>query len=436
MKEPTNTPKKTLHTSGVKESTGLSSTLVACQPILKKNHDIWGYEVLFRNANESSHDTANHTDDILATRSVLSDGLELIYPFLLSKQRLLVNFPGELLEDGTVKLLPPHIGVIEILETVQPTPGLLEALAELKSLGYRIALDDFVGQEELLPFIPYVDLVKFEVLNSSYAKLKNLVKDILRIKKVLLLAEKIEDEETLEMCRELGFHIFQGYYFAKPELRRGKKINPSEMAKLRLISMLNDPNFKINEVSKIIETDASLSLKLLRYLNSAAIGLRTRIESINRSISILGSEHLIQWLTAVIMSQLASDNLSRQVAMKAATLGFFLNHLAKINNASLSIKQISPAGSFLFGLLISIKPLLGQSFDEIIANLPINNAIIQTLLKGEGEYALWIPLLEGYQRNDLTTIQVFSQKHQVPKQKLNQAYFNSQTIVHNIFEEL
>ncbi|MEM9424433.1 MAG: HDOD domain-containing protein, partial [Spirochaetota bacterium] len=103
-----------------------------------------------------------------------------------------------------------------------------------------------------------------------------------------------------------------------------------QMAKLRLINMLNDPKFEISEVSKIVQSDVALSLKLFRYLNSAAVGLNTRVESVERGLSILGSERLIQWLTATVLSQLASDNLSAQVALNAALSGFFLNALVKI----------------------------------------------------------------------------------------------------------
>ncbi|WGK68677.1 HDOD domain-containing protein [Candidatus Haliotispira prima] len=418
-----------------KSNSGLSSVIVARQPVFANDLTIWGYEVLFRSVHGNNPDQLDDFDDIVATRSVLSDGLGLITPSLSEKQRLLVNFPAPLLEDRTAKLLSPETGVVEILETVQPTRKVLTAVAELKADGYMIALDDFVGQRELLPFIPYVDLVKVEVLGLDYRQLQIIVQKIMSIKKVRLLAEKIEDKETLENCKGLGFTLFQGYYFARPELKHGKKINPSEMAKVRLISMLNDPDFKINEVSKIVQSDAALSLKLFRYLNSSAVGLNTRVESVERGLSILGSERLIQWLTATVLSQLASDNLSSQVALNAALAGFFLSALVKIKNTDLHDIGLTSDGSFLFGLLISLKPLLGDSFNELVGNMPIQTSIIEALLHDEGPYTVWIPLLNGYERNNLTAIQDFCQTYLISEQRVNETYFRSSAIVHAMFDK-
>ena len=420
-------------------SEAVSSTIVARQPIFSKNNQIWGYEVLFRSAEGVTPEQLENFDDSAATRSVLSDGLNLIYPSLAPKQRLLVNFPELLLEDRTAKLLPKDKVVVEILETVKPTPKVLEAVAELKKEGYMLALDDFTGQKELLPFIPYVDLVKVEVWNMNPAQLKKTVQDILKIKKVRLLAEKIEDGEMLENCQSVGFTLFQGFYFARPEIRRGKKIKPSEMARVRLISMLNNPDFEVGEVSRIIQSDAALSIKLFRYLNSSALGLRSRIDSVERGLTILGSERLIQWVTLTVLSQLSSDNLSNQVALNAALNGFFLYDLAKSDKGSVLAEEgIKPGSSFLFGLLISIKPLLGDSFAEIVKSMPIAPEIMEALLDSDSEespYTIWVPLLEGYERNDLEEIQHFCEDFDISEQIVNDAYFRSSTSVRAMFEE-
>ena len=417
----------------------LSSTIVARQPIFDKSNQIWGYEVLFRSADGVTPDQIENFDDCIATRSVLSDGLNLIYPSIGPKQRLLINFPAVLLEDRTAKLLPKDKVVVEILETVEPTPEVLEAVAELKSEGYMLAIDDFVGQEELLPFIKYVDLVKVEVQNADAAWLKKTVQGILKIKKVRLLAEKIEDKEMLEECQNAGFTLFQGYYFSRPEIRRGKKIKPSEMARVRLIGMLNNPDFEVSEVSKIISSDAALSIKLFRYLNSSALGLRSRIDSVERGLTILGSERLIQWVTLVVLSQLSSDNLSNQVALNAALNGFFLYDLAKSDKGSLLVEEgVTPGSSFLFGLLMSIKPLLGDSFAEIVKSMPISSEIVEALLDNESvetPYTAWVQLLDGYEHNNLEEIQNFCEDFEIPEQTVNDAYFRSSASVRALFEE-
>ena len=127
------------------------------------------------------------------------------------------------------------------------------------------------------------------------------------------------------------------------------------------------------------------------------------------------------------------------MALNAALNGFFLYDLAKSDKGSVLAEEgIKPGSSFLFWLLISIKSLLGDSFAEIVKSMPIAPEIMEALLDSDSEespYTIWVPLLEGYERNDLEEIQHFCEDFDISEQIVNDAYFRSSTSVRAMFEE-
>lgn len=407
-----------------KQKSTFSSVIVAQQPILDRDEKVWGYEILFRSPSEGSLEGAGFLrDDAAATRSVLADGLELISSSI-GTEKMLINFPGSMLKDGTARFLPVQNTVIEILENTVPEPEILKSIEELHQLGYTIALDDYIGQDELQPFLRYVDLVKVDVLGQKSELLEELVKRIRLAnprKEMKILAEKIENKQIYQYCRELGFDYFQGYYFAKPEIKKGKKMLSSETIKLKLLALLNDPDFDIDEITKIIQSDTALSVKLLRYLNSAAVGLQHPIVSVKHSLSILGSLRLKQWLTVIALNELGSDNMSSQLALNAAINGFFLYDLVRKSAMKASFV---PENVCLLGLLHSVKPILGEEYESFIQSM-LHQDLVDPLIYGKGPYSIWVKFLEEYQSGDMAAIESFCETYSLSKQLLNQSYFEN-----------
>lgn len=193
------------------ESTKDNTVVMARQPILDLDGRICAYELLFRDpamrpgfGSKTSH---------AATSYVMVNGFEVMRPILRPGQRFFINFTEEMLEAGLASILPPETCVIEILETVHPTDSVIRSLTHLKEQGYMLALDDFVGQKELTRFISMVDILKVEVLGRTPEQLRKLV-NALGFFKGRLLAEKVEDNETARLCKQLHFTLFQGWFFS------------------------------------------------------------------------------------------------------------------------------------------------------------------------------------------------------------------------------
>ena len=142
--------------------TDYTAVFVARQPVFDAEGSIWGYELLYRAGN-----TATNTgqDENIATSQVITDGLSLAMNTIPKSSRVLINFPKQLLLDESALTLPKESCIVEILEDVEATPEVVQAVKALKQAGYTIALDDYIGQKELEPFLPLADILKVDMLD-------------------------------------------------------------------------------------------------------------------------------------------------------------------------------------------------------------------------------------------------------------------------------
>ncbi len=346
---------------------------VARQPIFDRQRRIWGYELLFRHSDTAA--TAEILDPDLATAKVIADGLTLAATGLPTDKHLLINFPQGLLLNGSTYALPQQRCVIEILETVPPEPAIIEALKAVKAAGYTLALDDFVGQAGCEPFLELADIVKVEVSGQSRADLARLTAT-LQQGRAQLLAEKVETQGDFSFLHGLGYQLFQGYFFSKPEIVPGRKVSSAGLAKLRVLRELGREECDLPRLAKVISTDVSLSYRLLNYLNSAAFGLRQTVTSIQQAVAMLGLRRARQWLMVILLCDLNPAPAATELARESIHRARFLQLLSEQEGAP----QTTGEQHFLLGLLSKLDALLGQSMPEVVGLMPLDEQVKKALL--------------------------------------------------------
>ncbi len=259
---------------------------LARQPIFDKNIQVFGYELLFR---DSDTNAANVQDNDIATQNTLINALvEFGLNDLIGSYKGFINLgPQHIFGDFPFTEYRDRL-VLEILESIPIDASLVRAATKLKSLGYTIALDDVFVRPETELLFPIVDIVKVDL---SLIPVDDLARQIAILRKypnVKVLAEKVETQDTYKQCRDLGCEYFQGYFFARPKVVAGKRIPEGRVAVLRLIAELQNPNVSVAEIERLIKQDASLSYKLLKYINSAMTGVAQRISNVRQAITLLG----------------------------------------------------------------------------------------------------------------------------------------------------
>lgn len=363
---------------------------VARQPIFTKNEHIFGYELLYRNGHDNTFPTV---DGDVATLDVLTHSFLTIGINELAGEKLcFINFTENLLEKGVLNKLSSDRIVVEILENITITPFILQKIREIKSLGYLIALDDFVLQKNVSFYNELFNLVKFikvDFLLSTLAERQSIERIVKKnYPHIVLLAEKVETREQFYEAKAAGYELFQGYFFAKPEIIKGTEI-PANMAQyFRIISLLRDKTASIEEISDEIERDVSLSFKVLKMINSPAVRTKSKVRSIKQGVLMLGLEDLNHWLYVLLLRESKASQSGDGMALIEASLfrAKFCELLAR--------RKFLPNASeyFLIGMFSLIDTLLHRSMSQLVVELPLTDEVAETLLGNTTEMTLFLEL--------------------------------------------
>lgn len=364
------------------------------QPILDQKKKIFGYELLFRTENSI---IANVEDDMQATSTVIVNtlsqfGLESV----LGRHLGFLNVSASLLMSETVELLPPSRIVLEILEDVPITTPVVDRCKALKGMGFKLALDDFTYRAEYDPILPLIDFIKVDLLQTPMAGMPSVLAQIRKRSNAVLLAEKVEQEVEFNACKDLGFQLFQGYFFARPTILKGKKPQPSQMALMRIMGMLlGDAN--VSELEPIFKDNPSLTLSLLKLVNSVGIGGgRQQINSLRQAIVVLGQKQLMRWVQLLLYSNPegnASNSLMQQVANRAR-----LMELLAIEVQS-PVKPFSDQ-AFMVGMLSLADAVMQMPLEDVFKQIGLSDEIREAVLHREGQLGALLNLAEHIEQGN------------------------------------
>jgi len=363
---------------------------LARQPILNRARELFAYELLFRDGLQNSCDGL---DLELASTSVLDTSFLIGFEKITAGHRMFINCPRDFLLRDYISLFPPNSAVVEILETIKPDQEVIDACKRLKQAGYTIALDDFVDSPDQAPLVALADIIKVDFRLTGREEQHAIVSRHAG-KKIRMLAEKVETQEEYAAGMEMGYSLFQGYFFCRPEMLQHRALPSFKLAYLELLRAATAPEFDIQELALKIKHEASLTFRLLRYLNSAAFGLRSEIRSVPHALSLLGERELRKWIAVVSVGVLA-DGKPDELMIVPLVRGRFCETLAPLAGMPGHANDL-----FLMGLLSVMDAILDQPLESILADLPVRQEIKDALQARTGLYWQLLELAIAHERAD------------------------------------
>lgn len=368
------------------------------QPILDRNQQLFAYELLFRS---SSNNFAEVTDGVQATATVIANAFsELGVAAALGKHRGFINVDEQFLFSDMLELLPRHAVVLEILETVPPTPAIIDRCRALKAAGFTLALDDVVQLEpEFAELLSLVEIVKVDIQPLSRVQLMQLSMKLKPMGKQLL-AEKVDSREQMELCLKLGFTLFQGYYFAKPTIIAGKKLDHSQLSLMKLMGLLLG-DAETSELEAALKPEPGLTVNLLRMTNSVGAGCTERITSLGHAITVLGRRQLQRWLQLLAFASGKESATGNPLLQMAATRGRLMELLAD---------EVSPGDpaladrAFMVGIMSLMPALVAQPIEEIVAPLGLARDVRDALCNGSGRLGALLQITESSESGDVARL--------------------------------
>ncbi len=363
--------------------------LVGRQPILDRDQRAFGHELLYRSADGGG--PAGVDGDRMTSRVVLDAFLAIGIERVVGNGLAFVNVTREFLLDDDPPPLPRERVVLEILEDAVIDEELIGAVRSWRERGFTIALDDFVYDPRWEPLLPLASVIKIEVPALDEAGLAEHVRR-LRRDGVRLLAEKVETRAEFEELRALGFDLFQGYFFARPEVVSGRRLPENRLATVQLLGALQRPDVDLAKVDALVSQDVALSYKLLRCINSAAFALPRRVESIHRAVVFLGLRALKRLVALAAMAG-AEDKPSELVRIA-------LVRARMCERLCAALPGIDEDSGFTVGLFSTLESLMDAPLAEILDKLPLAEEVSAALLAGEGLLGEVLACVLAYERCD------------------------------------
>ncbi len=384
---------------------------VARQPIFDVTQQVVAYELLFRDGIQNCFPVEAQGD--AATCGVIASGLSIGFEALTGGKRAFINFTESNIQTGLAKLVPEQYLAVEILETVEPSGGIVAACRELKKAGYQIVLDDFVFQAKYQPFIELADIVKIDFLACPPLKRAFMRKVI--PPSVTLLAEKVESEADFRSGVEMGYSLFQGFFFSRPVVIAHKEITPSRLLQIQLIQEVNRADFDVAQLEDVIKRDVAFTYKLFKYINSAWFGLPSRIQSVRQAIVLLGQREIRRWVSLMTMRDLSQDKPA-ELLTTAVVRGRLCEQLALLAGSR------EAASAFVVGIFSLLDALLDRQMADILPELSLAPEVAAALQAEETFLGRVLGLARAYEQADWAAVSAWCGKLAIAEAKLPELY--------------
>ncbi len=350
----------------------MADVYVARQPIFDRKQQVVGYELLFRDGQANSATVFDHE---AATASVVLNSLtEIGLKRIVGARGAWIKMPRESISHGIVALLPQR-AVVEVLRRDTVDDELIEIVGDLQRSGRRVALDRFTYTAEAEPLLRHADYVKLDLVELGREQFSAEVAQIKRFG-VKLVAARVENQRDHAFCRVSGCDLFQGYFFCRPEVMQGKRIDANRSTVLDLLSTLQDPSVELQDLQTAISLDVGLTVRLLRYINSAFFGLRQPVRSIAQALALLGVEHLRRWAALTLFASI--DSKPQELTVTALVRARFCE-LAAGEDRKASSDEL-----FTLGLFSVIDALFDAPIAEALAGMPLAQDIRDALVRHTG----------------------------------------------------
>jgi EAL and modified HD-GYP domain-containing signal transduction protein len=375
-----------------------TSVFLGRQPIFDRKRRTYAYELLYRNGTEN---LAFFRDPDDATRRVLEVAmLEWGFDRVVGDRYGFINAASGILHSGILDILPADRAVIELVQDMVFDGTVLDAIRGAHARGLRFALDDVTTTDRpgFADVAPFISVVKVDLQAVGLDGLPSLVTDVKALfPKALRLAQKVEEHTEFEHAATLGFDLFQGYFFAKPEVM-GRTERPANLTgAVQLMGEVNRPEVDLDRVEELIATDPTLAYGLLRLVNSSSYGLTVHVQSIRHAIVMLGLSQ-VRHLAVLLSMASSAQAVSEELIVLAATR-------AKMAAGMAGGDQQLANACFTAGLLSVIDAVFQCPMAELLADLPLQTDVRRALLDGSGEIGEILAAVYAFERADTAALE-------------------------------
>lgn len=338
-------------------------------------------------------------DDVVAT-VVVNAYLNSEVVELLGSRKVFVQIDACFLESGMISMLPAQKTILELVHQGEFTDKTRELCAGFRRMGYTFALGGDVPTKSMASLSGVVDIIKLDIGAIPRLQLVETV-ELLHSQSLSLLAENVTSQQEFDDCRELGFDLFQGHYFAHPRVLVARR---PDLRRANILSILSciDQDVGDKELEEALKLSPDLMLHLLRLVNSAAFGLRTQVGSMREALSIFGRSKLSKWLQVLLFISSEADDGGWALFELAAKRGHMIEALVQDVTHQRGASQQDRG--FMVGMLSLVDVLLGSPMAEVLPKIGVAEEIRQAILTKSGVLGELLQICEALEEADFDAV--------------------------------
>jgi c-di-GMP-related signal transduction protein len=418
-----------------KQSTLIQEILVTRQPIFDKQKSVFAYDLLFK----SKQDFQDKIQAAYSSTSVdvgescsASVGIDSLFITDLRKltggKRAVINFNRLMLQNQLHLMFPSDLLGVELREMGmnrgkdigrESTTGtdITKTVGKLKSAGYLLIMNALLFNEADISLAKMADIVGVDFRSMGLQKRFSFSGDpCLRPR---FLARSIETSTDFEIASDKGYHYFQGEFFSKPDKISVRSIPSYKINLMRILKEINKPTVHINEIENILKRDVSLTYKLLRFVNSAAFGLKNTVQSIRHALLLLGEVEVRKWMSLIVLSRMGTDK-PHELIRKSIIRAKFCESLA----AAIHYEK-EMASFFLIGMFSMVDAFLDRPMEEILEELPLKSDIKSALLGKANRYRVVLELVLDHERGKWRNVCEMVERLKLDEQEVSTLYLEA-----------
>ena len=369
----------------------ITESLISRQPILDAQQNLVGYELTLLSP-------TTEPDSTRVATLLCAAYAELGIRSALGRSTAFLRVDLGFLHDDAIEALPPDAVVLELVIDAVPDERTLQRCRSLRERRYSLALADYAGLDDRTrPLLSLLDMVKINIAEHDEERLKDLAGSLLRLP-LKLLAEGVETTTAMERCKALGFQLFQGQYFARPEIVSGRRLSASQAALIQLINLAGRDADTI-KIEEGIKREPALAVNLLCIVNSVGFGTSQRIGSLRHAITLLGRRQLQRWLQLLLMTPTGKtpDASLSPLLQVAALRGRMMEMLAEYTHPR-DRKLADQA--FITGIMSMMPAALGLPMGEIFEQISLEPEVMQAFSSASEPLGKILALLECFDAED------------------------------------
>ncbi len=375
---------------------------IARQAILDRNHQTFGYELLFRDSPENKFPEIDQ--DIASSKLIIQNHFQGDIQSVSLGKLAFINFTEKCLVNKYPLMFDKNDIVIELVGHQSATNRLIKIVEYYHQQGYKIALTEYDLDEKWDVLFPFISMIKIDTEVTNAKRIRPVV-DRVKPFDIKLIAEKVETNYQLQSLAEIGFSYYQGFFYHEPEIIEGQTFAPIKSQMLHLISETFNKPLDFDHIAEIIGHDINLTVGLLKLVNNVSTGTRVEINSLKQAAAYLGEDKLKQFVTILALSKLTTKK-SDEVARQSLITARLMSTLAK-ESAFVEVSDFA----FITGLLSSIEVILSMPMNEIIKTMPLAKPIEEALVSHSGLLGQLLELTINYITGNGDNIQELTESY-------------------------